>query len=352
MVEENTEATAESPAAMTDEERQNLAELKAKEAEEAKAAAEQAAAEAAEEAAEEAERVANRPLFHVLVRHMARSPRTRTMRAARAGHRRQGVLLDDGTRIRKRGRRRFTEVDLRELANNNQKLLEYVRIGALEVCDPKTEQSIPYEGLLKMIDSVASWVAEKSYSEAMDEYSKAMEAWEAACEAERAAAEEEEREPVLPPEPEEPEKPEAVAVVESGLQDDPVLGSTAENAAPEGDPDATHPDMGEGAALAAVDQHEAEMMGEANEPPGDTGLLEDNGSDAGDSEEDAEGEEEGEGEGEENGLTEDQLLAMKLDELKTLAVESYGCDEEAVSKMRAKKEVVASIFEASAEGEE
>jgi hypothetical protein len=34
-----------------------------------------------------------------------------------------------------------------------------------------------------------------------------------------------------------------------------------------GDQDVTSPDMGEGAVLASVDQYEAEVRGEANEPP-------------------------------------------------------------------------------------
>jgi hypothetical protein len=337
MAEENTEATAESPA-MSEEERQNLAELKAKEAAEKKAAAEEAAAKAEAERAEEAERIANRPLYHVLVRHMGRSARTRTMRAARAGHRRQGVLLDDGTRVRKRGRR-FTEVDLRELANNHQRLLEYVRTGAVEVCDPKTEHAIPYDGLVKMISDVGAWLTESSHAQDMEKFEADMQEWKDACKAEKAAAKEEKREPDLPPQPEKPEKGDFGEVNESGLQDDPVDGSELpENAAPPPpDVDATRPDMGASELLAAVDQHEAEMTGEANPSASDegTGLLDEDGEEA----------------EEENGLTEEELLAMKLDDLKALAVESYGCDEEEVGKMRAKKDVVAVIFEAS-EGEE
>jgi hypothetical protein len=38
--------------------------------------------------------------------------------------------------------------------------------------------------------------------------------------------------------------------------------------------DETRPDLGEGAMLAAVDQHEAEVRGEANTPPGDEGESE------------------------------------------------------------------------------
>ena len=330
-----SEETTASPA-LNDEEQAKLTELQAKQAEHDAEAAEKAAAEAKAAKAEELERVANRPLYHVLVRHMARSPRTRTMRAARSGHRRQGVILDDGKRIRKKGRRRYTEVDLREMVRNNQRLLEYVRIGAIEVCDPKNEQAIPYEGLVELLGSVAMWVATREMDVADEAHAKAMEAWEEACEAETALAKEEKRDPVLPLKPEEPKEIAPVGIDESGtLAQDPVLGSTPENAAPQADPDATKPDMGQGAVLAAVDQHEAEASGEAG-----TGLLEDDGADAG------EGDEEGD-----DGHTEEELLAMKLDELKTLAVETYGVDEETVSPMRAKKDVVAAIF-SQGEGEE
>ena len=72
---------AASPESLSDEDREKLEELKAQEAEEQKAAAEEAAAEAVEAAAAAKEEMENRPLFHVLIRHMGRSARTRTMRA-------------------------------------------------------------------------------------------------------------------------------------------------------------------------------------------------------------------------------------------------------------------------------
>lgn len=91
---------------------------------------------------------------YVLVRHMARSPLTRTTRAARSGHRRQGVLLDDGTRIRRKGKRRLTQIDLREFIGNHARLLEYVRVGTLEVLDPVSERGLSYDDLIERLDLV------------------------------------------------------------------------------------------------------------------------------------------------------------------------------------------------------
>lgn len=92
-----------------------------------------------------------RPNQYILVRHMARSPRTRTMRAARSGHRRQGVLLDDGSRVRRKGKKRYTQVDLKNFIDNHTQLLEYVRVGTLEICDPVTERAISYDDLVKLL---------------------------------------------------------------------------------------------------------------------------------------------------------------------------------------------------------
>ena len=105
------------------------------------------------------------PTQLVLVRHMARSPRTRTMRAARSGHRRQGVLLDDGTRIRKKGKRRYTEVDLAALASNHQRFLEFVRVGTIEVCDPVTEQAYSYEELVAKLKALAGAIDESGVNQ-------------------------------------------------------------------------------------------------------------------------------------------------------------------------------------------
>ena len=280
--------------------------------------------------------------------------------AIESGIQREHVVAADSGQLG-----RFTEVDLRELVRNNQRFLEYVRVGTLEVCDPKTEQAIPYDGLVDMIKKVADWVAEnearalmEQYEAAMEKYEAEMEAWEEACAAEKKAAKEAKREPNLPAEPVKPadlpkEKPAAIEVDESGVQQDPVEGSEMpENVAPPpkgSSTEVTREVPGESELLAAVDQHDAEMRGEANAPPsesgageadeGETGLLEDDGSDAGE-------------EDEEGGYSEEELLSMGLDALKDLAVKDFGIAKGDVKKLRAKKEVVALIMEAGASEDE
>lgn len=94
---------------------------------------------------------------------------------------------------------------------------------------------------------------------------------------------------------------------------------------------------GESELIAKVDQHEAEMRGEANPPPEET-------------EEEPEETEEESDEGE--GYTEEQLLAMGLDDLKALAVKDFGIDKADVKKLRAKKDVVELIMGAGASEDE
>ena len=115
---------------------------------EARARGKKAREEAKAAAAEAAKPKPPREIDYVLVRHMARSPRARTMRAARAGHRRQGVLLDDGTRIRKKGRQRLTELAMETFVKNHARILEFVRVGALELVDPFDLEPIPYAELV------------------------------------------------------------------------------------------------------------------------------------------------------------------------------------------------------------
>jgi hypothetical protein len=210
---------------------------------------------------------------YILVRHMARSPRTRTLRAARAGHRRQGILLRDGKRIRKKGKRRFTQLSFEELVDNHSRLLEFVRVGALEFCDPRSQNPIPYEELVRIVQMIGEDLKGEGF--------------------------------------------------ELDLSGQTVIGGAylANNTAPFPWDDET-----------------------------DGAKSEDEGGD----EEDDEEEDEPEGDEPEGGLTEEQMLEMKFDDLKALAIETYGCDEESISKMRSKKEVVSAIFSAAeqAEGEE
>jgi hypothetical protein len=143
MVDENT--TAESPAQAQN--APDKAWLKARAAD--KEAREKALAEKAEREATHP----NKPFDYILCRHMARSPRTRTMRAARAGHRRQGVLLDDGSRIRKKGRGRLTPISIDVFVHNHARLLEYVRVGSIEFLNPATQERIPYAELEQIAKS-------------------------------------------------------------------------------------------------------------------------------------------------------------------------------------------------------
>jgi len=277
-------------------EKAQLESLKTKEQEVAKAKAAKEAEEAAAKQEDERREIAERPLFHVLVRHNQRSARTRSQRAARSGHRRQGALMDDGTRIRRKGKGRYTEMDLRELVNNHERLLEYVRVGTLEVCDPKTESVIPYDDLVKMIVHVAEWLkdhkahqAHKNYLKEMGDYESAMKkheaelaVWQEALDAFeagkkkhlKALAELKDGEeppvysakpppprPAEPVMPEEPEGPGEVMGITDPAETQDALPSAAHGGAP--GPGATRPDLGEGELLAKLDQHEAEMTGEA-----------------------------------------------------------------------------------------
>ena len=92
---------------------------------------------------------------YVLVRHMCRSPLTRTKRAARAGHRRQGVVLGNGQRIRKKSRRQLVKIALDVLIADKDRVIEFVRVGTLELCEPRTLSTIPYEMLPELLGSAA-----------------------------------------------------------------------------------------------------------------------------------------------------------------------------------------------------
>lgn len=101
-------------------------------------------------------------LDSVLVQHLAGSPRTRTLRASRSGHRRQGVLLDDGSRIRRKGDRP-SELSIHDLVKNHTSILEHVRVGTVEICDPHTEEFIPYVELVALIKASAARLGIKDF---------------------------------------------------------------------------------------------------------------------------------------------------------------------------------------------
>lgn len=91
---------------------------------------------------------------YVLVRHMCRSPLTRSKRAARAGHRRQGVVLGNGQRIRKKSRRQLVKIGLDVLIADKDRVLEFVRVGTLEICEPRKLTTIPYEMLPELLGNL------------------------------------------------------------------------------------------------------------------------------------------------------------------------------------------------------
>jgi hypothetical protein len=84
---------------------------------------------------------------YVLVQHLQRWAGSRSLRAERGGHRRQGVLLDDGSRIRQKSYR-LHAMPLDTLLANHQSMLEHVREGRLAVFDPDGTTELTYELLL------------------------------------------------------------------------------------------------------------------------------------------------------------------------------------------------------------
>lgn len=157
---------------------------------------------------------AEAPFFYV--RHVGRNTANRANRRARAGHRRQGAVLDNGVRIRKKGRMRLTKVAFKEFVENHERLFYYLDNGIVEAIDPATMQVIPRDELLNLMHGLAADFDRKVT--VGDE--------------------------ILPP-----------SLLTGMVQHPPTRPQ-----------DTTRPDMGEGAVLAAVDQHEAEMKGEANPP--------------------------------------------------------------------------------------
>lgn len=349
------------------------------------------AAKAAEKKAAEDERIANRPLTYILVRHMGRSPRTRTLRAGRAGHRRQGVVLDDGTRIRKKGKKRMTQVDLAAVVDNHAHLLELILVGTIEVCDPYTGNAMQYDDVVGVIESYARHrvhTAEgmiRDYAEAMYVYRDGMVEYREDKAAFDKAIEEGEEPAELYPAPVKPnELPAWVHTVsdvvrQPRLQQDLPLGSNEYNTAPEGDT----PEMPSAAEVqAAVDKDEASRdddLGDDDSGTADPGEGETGADDP--REGDPEAVTSGEGESSETGdhtdqetgdtelspppdgvedgldggdgevtiYTKEQLLDMKLEDLKEIAINAYGCDER-VRKFRSKKDVVSAIFAALDKG--
>lgn len=116
-----------------------------------------------------------KPKDYVLLQHLQRDRGTRSLRAARGGHRRQGVLLEDGTRIRQRAYR-YTELSVANLVSNHQSLLEHVREGRLAVFAPD-ETPLSYDEVVSLVggelqkSDVKSEVNESSLKEQVQESS-------------------------------------------------------------------------------------------------------------------------------------------------------------------------------------
>lgn len=95
--------------------------------------------------------VAREPYF--LVNHIGRSRLTKGMRKSRAGYRRQGILLADGTRIRKKGRRRRNVLSARVILANWEKIFDLLERGIIEIQDPVTERPIPIDELGALLEA-------------------------------------------------------------------------------------------------------------------------------------------------------------------------------------------------------
>ncbi len=205
---------------------------------------------------------AEAPYFYL--RHVGRRAENRAVRRARAGHRRQGAVLDNGVRIRRKGRYRLTKVRYKEFVKNHERLFFYIDNGIVEAIDPSTMKAIPRDELLNLIHGIAGDFGQK------------------------------------------------ITVGDVALP--PRLMAPGEQPPPSRPEDVTRPDMGESAIMAAVDQHDAEMMGEANPPPAEEPPVE----------EEVETEEETEelDGGEEYELTEADLKKMSRKELDKLAKEN------------------------------
>ena len=84
----------------------------------------------------------------VLVRHISKRVQSRSgRRVARGGGRRQGVVLDNGLRIRKKGRLRLNVVHLSEFARSSDRLMAAMDLSIIEVLDPNTMKVLSKEEL-------------------------------------------------------------------------------------------------------------------------------------------------------------------------------------------------------------
>ena len=73
----------------------------------------------------------------ICVRHLGRNAKSKHIRHERAGYRYSRYFLDDGTPVRRKGRRSIV-MDLEKFVANFGSILEGATVGMLEVLEPKT----------------------------------------------------------------------------------------------------------------------------------------------------------------------------------------------------------------------
>lgn len=104
--------------------------------------------------AEEKKKNPPRAKDYIFINHMMRSARSGLKRHMRSGNRRQGVILDNGQRLRRRGNRLMNEVNLRTLVECHHKLLGYLESGIIEAIDPHTQKVMTIEQVIAKIKEV------------------------------------------------------------------------------------------------------------------------------------------------------------------------------------------------------
>lgn len=256
-----------------------------------------------------AEPVEPRAIDYILLKHMGRHRSTHTLRAVRPGRRRHRFMLNDGTRIRRKGRQRFTEVSYKLMLESLTQILEGIVTGFIQVYQPGSAEPMG----LREFESFVGEVEDKLGQDAIVDY-------EVLRGVEDLLPLHEINIPKRPP-PAEP------------LEDDQDDGEeTQEESPPKGSPTEVTQQGVDLSGIAAADQAKAEAAGEANEPPSlrEEVLLEDEvkegqeeGQEEGQDQEEEEGQEEEKGQGEEEGYTKAELLKMKRKQLNEIASKQF-----------------------------
>jgi hypothetical protein len=214
----------------------------------------------------------------VLVRHKGRDAAGGAVRRARSGFRRQGVVLDNGLRIRKQGRQRYTELDLRALVDNHENLLRYLDEDVIEILDAESKHVFTRAELVGILHDLAEDYGKKvaipgqlmppallsapptgdmdpgDWDDDSDDADDDGDSDDADDEVDNEADTESE------------ESSESSETTEEGGD---TSGDTSGDTTLDPPKDVTRPDMDGAAMRAAADQAEAQKTGEANPPPSD-----------------------------------------------------------------------------------